>query len=109
MPDLSPCYGVDGEGDLSLVESVSVASIAYAASSAIYMMLLVVCVEVFFFGWARMYEVVVDWMCVVLSSRIEDRNASPVVFACCRASCRYPLVYLGFVSLMFGSGNWSGD
>jgi hypothetical protein len=48
-------------------------------------------------------------MCVDLSSRIDDRNASVVVFACCRASRRYPMVSPMFVSLVFGSGSWSVD
>ena len=54
-------------------------------------------------------RVVEDWKCVVLSLRIEDKNASTIVFACCRASCRYPMAYPVLMSLVFGSGNRSGD
>ena len=101
---------------MTLVESVSVASIAYAVGSVIDMTKLVVYVEVSFIGLARMYEpsgaclrVVEECMRVDLSSRIEDKNAFVVVFACCITSCRYLGVSPMLVSLMFGSGNWSGD
>ena len=59
-----------------------------------------------FGAWLR---VVGDWVCVVLSSLIDDKNGVAVVFARCILSWIYPLVYPVSVSLMFGSGSKSGD
>jgi len=77
---------------VNLIVSASVASIEKTVGSDRDMTKLVFWMEVSFWGWARIYEpsgacfrVVEDCVCVVVSSRIDERNASAVIFACCIA------------------------
>ena len=77
---------------------------------------LVFWVEVSFFGRAMMQEpsgayfnVVEDCVCAVMSSRIDERNASAVFFAWRKARRRYPFVSPALMSLMACGGRRSGD